>query len=99
MNTYTQPSNLLDQRHTSFASLIHPANYTTAYHPNSLGHLFHHLAEQTVNWLTAGAMPRISRTTKNGAEVWRVYDPTSNQTLYFAQENALRVWMEERYNH
>ena len=99
MNTYTQPSNLLDQRHTSFASLIHPANYTTAYHPNSLGHLFRHLAEQTVNWLTAGAMPRISRTTKNGGEVWRVYDPTSNQTLYFAQENSLRVWMEERYNH
>ena len=99
MNSYTQPSNLLDQHRVSFESLISPTNYTTVYHPNSLGQLFRHLAEKTVNWLTAGAMPRISKITQNGAEVWRVYDPTSNQTLHFAQENALRVWMEERYNH
>lgn len=95
MNSYTEQSALLEHRQR-LDRLVNPS-YTTAYHPSQLGKLLQRLGQSFTNWLTTGSMPRVSRELQGDTEVWKVYDPFSNATRYFDQENDLRVWMEARY--
>lgn len=97
MNTYAKNSTLFPTPRHELGAIVDHLQYTTAYHPSKLGHLFNQLGHNVMNWLTTGSLPRVSRTMQNGTEVWKVYDPISNCTRYFDQETALRVWMEERY--
>lgn len=97
MNSFTDRSTLLEHRRSRLEALVGRSNYITAYHPSQLSRLFSHMFSGIVDWLTKGSMPHISKTMQGDTEVWKVYDPVSNRTLYFEQENALRVWMEERY--
>ena len=32
-----------------------------------------------------------------GATIWRVFDPMTEQTVYFDSEEAVRVWLDRRY--
>ena len=51
-----------------------------------------------VQTLTTGSQPRIwTKETKQGSQ-WCVYDPVGNQRHQFSSEDALRVWLEQRYN-
>lgn len=97
MNSYTEKSALLERHHRRLAALINHPTYTTAYHPSHLGRLLNLAAHNLSEWLTNGSMPRVSKAHQSGKEVWKVYDPMANRTRYFEQEEALRVWMEERY--
>lgn len=97
MNSYTESSPLLERHHRRLPTLINRPTYTTAYHPVHLGRLLNQAAQGLMHWLTDGSMLRVSRVTQQGNEVWKVYDPITSHTRYFAQEEDLRVWMEERY--
>ncbi|HEY9888201.1 MAG TPA: hypothetical protein V6D02_07350 [Candidatus Obscuribacterales bacterium] len=89
MNSYTNGA--------TFDALQGHGNYITAYHPSHLVTALHQALNHFVNWLTAGSMPHISKVVRGNTETWKVYDPTVGRTLYFVQEDDLRVWMEERY--
>ena len=93
MNSYTNNST----PHGNFGTLVGRSEYVTAYHPRQFKRLLRRATDAFAHWLTTGSMPRISKAMQGDTEVWKVYDPVSNQTLYFDQENSLRVWMEERY--
>ena len=97
MNTYTDRSMRLDHHRHHLETLIGNSDYVTAYHPKQLGTRFNQVIDGVMNWLTAGSMPRISKRIHGEAEVWKVYDPATHRTLYFDQEGALRIWLEERY--
>lgn len=98
MNSYTHKNPALEQHRSRLESIINRSDgYKTAYHPGQLKQLFSRLGQSLVRWLTDGAMPRITETVQGDTVVWRVYDPTSHQTHYFDEENALRIWLETRY--
>lgn len=49
--------------------------------------------------LTEGNQLRIwTKETKSGTR-WCVYNPTDGKHQQFGSENAMRVWLEDRYNH
>ncbi len=98
MNSYTNSSNtsLLDLQRQRFEVLLkHPVN--TAYDPGRIGALLENWGQTLVHWLTTGSMPKITKYAQGDTDVWKVYDPMSNRTLYFDHEDALRVWMDQRY--
>lgn len=98
MNSYTKSSHptLLDLQRQRFEVLLHhPTN--SAYRPGRLTALFKQMGQSLVQWMTTGAMPQISKSIQGDTEVWKVYDPVVNRTLYFDHEDALRVWMDKRY--
>lgn len=97
MNSYTDRSVGLEHHRSRLEALIGRTDYTTAYHPKQLGVLLSRVADGVMHWLTTGSMPKISKEMQGETEVWRVYDPVSNRTRYFDNEDGLRVWMEERY--
>lgn len=97
MHSYTNHSNFFKRLHRRSDTLVGQADYITVYHPRQLKVLLDHVADSLTQWLTNGSMPRISKALRHGTEVWKVYDPCSSQTLYFDEEDSLRVWMEERY--
>jgi hypothetical protein len=42
--------------------------------------------------------PQVSlRRDRSGAIVWQVYDPMTEQNSYFDSEDAVRVWLDQRY--
>ncbi|MGD1860696.1 MAG: hypothetical protein ACFB0E_12090 [Leptolyngbyaceae cyanobacterium] len=98
MNSYTHKNLAIEQQRSRLEGIINRSNsYKTAYHPSQLKQLVSHWGQSLIRWLTAGAMPRITKTMQGNVTVWRVYDPTSHQTHYFDQENDLRIWLEKRY--
>jgi hypothetical protein len=97
MNSYTDHSTALEQRHHPLNTLVARNAYITAYHPRHLGTLLAKVGQGLMHWLTTGSLPRIAKTQQGDIEIWKVYDPMSNQTRYFDDEDTLRVWMEERY--
>jgi hypothetical protein len=97
MNSYTDHSKSFDRHPNGLNPLAGRVEYITVYHPRQLQPLLKRVMDSIAHWLTSGSMPRISKATQGETEVWRVYDPVSSRTLYFDQEDALRIWMEERY--
>lgn len=100
MNSYMKSSTktLLDlQRERLEILLNQPTN--TAYRLGRLGEFFTHLGQGIFNWLATDSTPKISKHVQGDAEVWKVYDPTVNRTLYFSHEDDLRIWMDQRYYH
>ncbi|MEM6521141.1 MAG: hypothetical protein AAF892_15355 [Cyanobacteria bacterium P01_D01_bin.71] len=98
MNSYTHKNLSVEQHRSRLETLINRSDsYITAYHPGQLRRLLSHWGQTLVCWLTNGTMPRISKTVQGDTTVWKAYDPISHQTHYFHQENALRIWLEERY--
>lgn len=98
MNSYSKPSNttLLDLQRQRLEELLDYSG-STAYRPGRLRELLTQLGQCVVGWLTTGSMPKVSKHERGGLEFWRVYDPISKTVLRFDQEDALRVWMEQRY--
>jgi hypothetical protein len=97
MNSVTDHAPSFDHYPRGFTALKGQSEYVTAYHPRQLMPLLKRVMNGIAHWLTTGSMPHISKTVQGDTEVWKVYDPVSSRTLYFDQENALRIWMEERY--
>lgn len=97
MNSYTEKSNVFASNQYASDTLIPPTGYRTTYHPSRLGGIFARLGNHIMHWLTTGSMPRISKQMVGESEIWKMYDPVSRQTAYFDDENALRIWMENRY--
>jgi hypothetical protein len=60
--------------------------------------LLNQAATALVHWLTAGDAPRINRTLIGETEIWKVYDPVDQRTYYFAHENEVREWLDQRFN-
>jgi hypothetical protein len=97
MNSYTHHTTPLHHQRGGLETLVRQPDYTTAYHPARLGNLLAAVGQRLTNWLTTGSMPHISKKVRGTTEVWRVYDPVADRTLYFDQEEPLRAWMETRY--
>lgn len=97
MNSYTEYQATLEQNRDQLEVLLRKSDDTTSYFPNRLVGFLSRVGQTVMNWLTAGTMPRVSRTMQGELEVWKVFDPISERTLYFDDENALRVWMDTRY--
>ena len=99
MDSYTKTPNktLLDLQRERLEALLlnHPTN--TAYRPGRLGQLLSQLGQRLVHWLADGSTPKISKRTNGDTEVWKVYDPVADRTLYFDQEDAVRIWIDERH--
>ncbi|MEM9003049.1 MAG: hypothetical protein AAGE59_05905 [Cyanobacteria bacterium P01_F01_bin.86] len=98
MNSYSKPSNatLLDLQRQHLEELLnHSTN--TAYSWGRLRQLLAQLGAGMANWLTNGSMPKVSIHKRGGVEFWRVYDPMAKTALQFDNEDALRIWLEQRY--
>lgn len=52
------------------------------------------LRRSLIALFTANSEPQIRKTNKG----WRVFDPISNQTIYFSTEQEVRIWLEQRYS-
>jgi hypothetical protein len=52
------------------------------------------LRRSLIALFTANSEPQIRKTN----EGWRVFDPISNQTIYFSTEQEVRIWLEQRYS-
>ena len=98
MNSYTRQSNatLLDLQRQRFEVLLEHST-STAYHPGRLSTFLKQLGQTLVTWLTEGSTLKITKRVQGGADVWQVYDPVANRTLHFDHEDALRIWIEQRY--
>ncbi|MFE4106894.1 hypothetical protein [Almyronema epifaneia] len=56
------------------------------------------LATQLLNWLAANDQPQINeRYCSKQGRYWEVYDPITQSRQTFDSEQALRVWLEQRY--
>ncbi|KJH70814.1 hypothetical protein [Aliterella atlantica] len=42
---------------------------------------------------------RVWRSDKKGHTVWKLYNPTTGNTLNFNSETEVRTWIEESYHH
>ena len=51
-----------------------------------------------VNFLTGGSGLIITQYHQGNIQTWQVYDSLTDKTLYFEQEEALRIWIEQHYN-
>lgn len=41
--------------------------------------------------------PTVSQIWRDGQQVWRVYDPQTQEKMTFATETEVRSWLESRY--
>jgi len=84
-------SELIDTSSTDITTRIARANQRR----NSKARLnWQQLGRSLVTFLTGSSELQIRKTN----EGWRVFDPISNQTLYFPTEQELRIWLEQRYS-
>lgn len=97
MNSYTECQTTLERNRDQLEALLGKSGYTTSYFPDRLVSFLGRLGKGAMNWLTTGTMPRVSKTMQGDLETWKVFDPVADQTLYFDDEDALRVWMDTRY--
>lgn len=97
MNSYTHASQaLLNQQRQHLETLVqHP--YSTVYEPSRVGQFAHRLGQMLLAWFTSGSEPRIRKLIQGGTDVWQVYDPATEKTLYFNHENEVRVWLDQRF--
>lgn len=60
---------------------------------------FDRLWQTVQNLLIDSFEPRVwQETDRRGQRFWRVYDPTTDRTGSFANENEVRIWIEQRYS-
>ena len=84
-------SELIDTSSTDITTRIARANQRR----NSKARLnWQQLGRSLVTFLTGSSEPKIRKTNQG----WHVFDPLSNQTLYFPTEQELRIWLEQRYS-
>ncbi|MEM9002808.1 MAG: hypothetical protein AAGE59_04680 [Cyanobacteria bacterium P01_F01_bin.86] len=69
-----------------------------AYSPKSFATFCKRLGQPVLHWLTEGSDLKIREQTQAGTQGWEVYDSVTNETLHFEHEEALRTWLEQRYN-
>jgi hypothetical protein len=55
------------------------------------------LGHTVTEWLAQGTEPRITHTVTGDNEIWKVYDPTLERTLYFSHEDEVRAWLDQRF--
>jgi hypothetical protein len=35
---------------------------------------------------------------RDGNQIWQIFDPTTNQTIWLDSETAVRIWLDRRFN-
>lgn len=48
--------------------------------------------------LVRGLEPQITQTATPAGSIWKVYDPSDEQTRWFDSEQEVRIWLEQRYH-
>lgn len=86
----TTNSNLVLSPRTCSTGLSHKPSRWLAVIKNVLSRMQNTMAEPPE--------PQVKlRRDRSGAEIWQVFDPMTEQTLYFDSEEAVRVWFDRRY--
>jgi hypothetical protein len=55
-------------------------------------------AKLLLDFFTGQQTLSIRQQRRNGAVQWIVYDPSADSRLVFTSEQAVRVWLEQRYH-
>ena len=97
MNTYPSNSHALKLQRRQLEQLWQPTPAQRFRQASS--HWLLIAGKWLMQTLTEGEQLRIwVKETKQGSQ-WCTYDPIDNAHRQFDSEEALRVWLEQRYNH
>lgn len=70
---------------------------TRRVHPDPHARL-QRVIDTLLNLLVPSDQPQVRRSqNRQGQPLWSVYDPVSHTTQVFASEEAVRIWLEQRY--
>ena len=96
MDSYTNPQSIqLEAQRQKLNALLQAERPQPSIHP--LKEVVSRLGASMVQFLTGQRSLRIWTRTRQGQQVWYVYDTLANRKQQFTSEEDLRIWLDKRY--